>query len=96
MVEPIPPVIVDHTPAAGTTGDDFTFSAEVTDDSGTAQVRVKYWFGANVAGALNVSMDYNTGNNRWEYTITHLQTVLRRCTISYSQKITMITGRPRS
>jgi parallel beta-helix repeat protein len=40
------PLIIDNSPAAGMTGDAFTFAAQVTDNLGQGEVRVVYRFGS--------------------------------------------------
>ncbi len=62
-----PPVITDNSPSSATTGDSYTFSADVTDNVQVSSVRVEYWYGTG--SHTNRSMS-NTGGNTWEYTMT--------------------------
>ncbi|MGC9307805.1 MAG: maltotransferase domain-containing protein [Thermoplasmatota archaeon] len=50
-----PPVIEDTTPPAATPGEDFTFSAEVNDDTAVSRAYVRYWYQGEQP--QNVSMD---------------------------------------
>jgi len=49
------PVITDNTPATATTGDSFTFTADVTDNMAVSDVYVEYWYGTGEH--TNVSME---------------------------------------
>ena len=61
------PAITDNSPSTATTGDPYTFSADVTDNIEVGEVDVEYWFGTGTHS--NETMT-NTGGNTWEYTIT--------------------------
>jgi len=50
-----PPEINDNTPSSATTGDSFTFTADVTDNVAVSNVYVEYWCGTG--SHTNVSMD---------------------------------------
>ncbi|MCK4267116.1 MAG: hypothetical protein KAX31_07520, partial [Thermoplasmata archaeon] len=56
-----PPAVTDNTPAAGTTGDSYTFRAVVTDNLDLTEVRVIYWFGSGTE--TNATMTHTTANN---------------------------------
>ncbi len=60
------PQITDTTSGSPTTGDSFTFSAEVTDNIAVDSVYVEYWFDS---GSHNNESMSNTGGNTWEHTI---------------------------
>ena len=64
------PVITDFSPITGTTGESYIFSCNVTDNMNVSVVYVKYWYGSNFAGAVNVTMTYNSGNDRWQHQIS--------------------------
>ncbi|MEW5936414.1 MAG: NosD domain-containing protein [Candidatus Thermoplasmatota archaeon] len=61
------PAITDNSPAAGTTGDTYTFRAVVTDNLNLSAVHVIYWFGSGAE--TNATMIHTTANN-WELGIT--------------------------
>ncbi|MEM2583061.1 MAG: right-handed parallel beta-helix repeat-containing protein [Candidatus Thermoplasmatota archaeon] len=57
--------IINYSPGTATTGDPYTFSAEVFDTDGVSSVYVEYWFNGGIH--TNVSMGKN--GNIWEHTI---------------------------
>ena len=61
-----PPALTDNTPSTATTGDSFTFNATVTDNIGTSNVYVEYWYGIGIHN--NISMS-NVADNYWELTM---------------------------
>ncbi len=58
--------ITDNSPAAGTTGDSYTFRAMITDNLALSEVHVIYWFGTGTE--TNTTMTHTTANN-YEWTI---------------------------
>jgi hypothetical protein len=68
------PVIVDTSPSAATTGDLFTFSANVNDNIGVDQVRVVYWYGASSTSPVDIPMipvsTTGMGNGTYELAVT--------------------------
>ncbi|MEW5937475.1 MAG: NosD domain-containing protein [Candidatus Thermoplasmatota archaeon] len=61
------PAITDSSPAAGTTGDSYTFRAVITDNLNLSAVYVVYRFGSGAE--TNATMTRTTGDN-WEWGIT--------------------------
>jgi len=55
VVDVTPPTIEDLTPTTATTGDRFTFTADVTDNVNVSNVYVEYWYGTG--SHTNVSME---------------------------------------
>ncbi|MCK4757266.1 MAG: right-handed parallel beta-helix repeat-containing protein [Thermoplasmata archaeon] len=55
------PEITDNSPAAGTTGDSYTFRAVVTDNMALSDVHVIYWFGSGTE--TNATMTHTTADN---------------------------------
>ena len=62
----------DGTPSSRTTGEQLTFSINVTDNVGVNTVTVEYWYGTGTH--TNVTMT-NVGGNQWDYTITVADTL---------------------
>ena len=56
-----PPNITDNSPAAGTTGDSYTFLAVVTDNLNLSEVHVIYWFGSGAE--INSTMTHTAADN---------------------------------
>ena len=54
------PEIIDNSPISGTTGDGYTFLANVTDNLNLAEIRVVYWFGSDAE--INTTMSLASGN----------------------------------
>jgi len=62
-----PPSVVDNSPDSGTTADEYTFSATITDNMALSEYRVIYWFGDGTE--TNVTMT-NSDADDYEYEIT--------------------------
>ena len=72
------PVINNNTNGTASTGDSFTFSADVTDNGTVDEVYVIYWYGAGAK--TNVSMT-NLGGKWYEKAITLADTTTTSTTI---------------
>ena len=71
-VEFDPPMITDMSSMTGGTGQSFIIKCNITDNSNVSVAYVFYWFGSDIANAINVSLTYNIISGYWEYQIPTL------------------------
>ncbi len=104
-----PRIEMDMTPAYATTGDRFTFSVSVSDNSGIYNVSIEYWFGDSQSHN-NVSADRTSGNqtdSTWFqqiliplistetlHYIVHVRDVVDRLTSSIQKDVTIRDNDP--
>jgi len=69
-----PPDITDMTPSTASTGDSFTFTADITDNVGVSNAFVEYWYGSGTH--TNEEMQYSGGQYQKTITVDHTTELL--------------------